>query len=114
MRLTPHVLEGAYTFLCQAPPFNRWKLPEADEVEFRVSGFSDCYANYGPTADGTPCISVSHRRVGHLRTLIETIAHEMVHLHLDLKGVRGGEHGREFMRCWCLVAKHLGFDPKAR
>jgi predicted SprT family Zn-dependent metalloprotease len=39
------------------------------------------------------------------------VAHEMVHLHIILKKVREGEHGRTFRRLAKLASKTLDCDP---
>lgn len=113
MRLTPHIVEATYTYLRQTPPFSSWKLPEADEVEFHVTGHHDRYADCGASENGAHCIRVSGNRVDHTLTLLPTMAHEMIHLRLEEQGVAHAGHGPAFRRMWRLVCKHHGFDPKA-
>lgn len=108
MRLTPAILVAAYEFLRATPPFVGWRLPEADDVEFRVSHFAhlgECHAN-----DGTHVIAISARRISHTDTLMRTMAHEMIHLRHNHVGI-DTVHGAPFVRDAKLVAKAHGFDP---
>ena len=114
VRLTPHLLESTYDFLRSTKPFSGWGLPEADEVEFHITRHYDQMADCGISDDGNHCIRVSERRVAHTLTLVVTMAHEMVHLYLDLIGDRGADHGVEFRKKWKCVCSHHGFDPLAR
>ena len=112
LRLTPEILEGAYEFLRATPPFNRWKLPPADEVQFRVMHSREWMGQYTYAA-GEHVIDISSRLVGHTGTLIETMAHEMTHLALQESGQADkSEHGERFERCAARVARLHGFDPK--
>lgn len=110
LHLTPTILESAYRFLQSTPPFNKWKLPHADHVSFRV--LRTAHLGQCDSAGKHPDLAISTKRVSHTYTLLEVMAHEMVHLHLDRKGVRS-EHGAEFRRCAALVCKYHGFDPKS-
>lgn len=110
LHLTPEILESAYRFLQTTPPFNAWKLPHADAISFRVlrtPHLGEC-----DSKNGKHTISISTKRVGHTYTLLEVMAHEMVHLHLDRKGVRA-EHGRDFKYNAGRVCQYHGFDPKS-
>lgn len=110
LALTPATLEAAYEYLRTTLPFRRWKLPHADEVEFHVihkrGMFADC-----ETAGEKHTIRISTVKVGRTQTLIETMAHEMVHVRLDRQGVKA-HHGADFQRCAAQVCRHHGFDPK--
>ncbi len=114
MILTPDILVGAYEFLRQTPPFKRWKLPHADEVEFAVThqrGQQETGACF-VLGDGRQRISLSAKAISHTHTLVAVMAHEMVHLYCNMMGVRA-EHGREFRECAEQVCSHHGFDPGA-
>lgn len=113
LHLTPEMLEATYEFIRKLPPANRWKLLEADDVEFRVTHAMDYEGLFDTGKDGTPRISVSARKVGRLDHLLETVWHETIHLYLDESGTGDrGEHGAEFNRLKTLVCKYNGFDPK--
>lgn len=109
--LTPAMLEGAYEYLRTTPPFNRWKLPHADDVEFKI-GRQPHYGEYCAGETAEHCITVSSVRVGHSVTLLETMAHEMVHLHLAGTPHAKSEHGAEFRRLARKISDIHGFDPK--
>lgn len=111
IRLSPAVLIGAYEFLRATPPFHRWKLPDSDDVEFRVVR----EPLYGFHQEGDHhIIGISEKKVGHTDTLIATMAHELIHLHQAMKGTTDkGEHGPEFRKLAAQVCKLHGFDPKS-
>jgi predicted SprT family Zn-dependent metalloprotease len=106
VNITPDILHAAYEYLRACPPFKRWKLPHADVIEFHVirhqSTAGRCHKN--PLR-----IDISHELIKRTHSLMETMAHEMIHLYLDRLGVRS-EHGADFKRCAALVCKHHGFD----
>ena len=104
--LTPEVLAAAYNYLRVTPPFNRWKMPLAHNVRFRVTS-SPTDAGYCDR--GT--IGVSRRCIGYTAYLVEIMAHEMIHLHLDRKNVKK-HHVPEFQACAARVCAIHGFDPK--
>ena len=113
LRLTPPILQAAYDFLRSTPPFNRWKLPESDDIEFRVAHSKTWCGLFDSGKDGGPRISISSRLVGDTDHLIEVMAHEMVHVHQDHRGQQdSGEHGAGFHRLAALVCRHHGFDRK--
>lgn len=117
LRLTPEMLETLHDFLCTTPPFKKWKLPTSDEIKLVISGGHDYFAKY--RWDGKQhVITVSDTAVGHTITLIETYSHELIHLHLEIKGQesrRGGPscHNKYFRRFAAQVCRYHGFDPKA-
>jgi hypothetical protein len=115
MHLSPDMLESAYAFLLTTPPFRRWKLPHADEVEFRVLVDEDVMGHFMQyVATGAPIISISTTKIDHTINLISTVAHEMVHLKqaIDKTDTPDVEHNDEFKRLAKLVCKHHGYDYK--
>ncbi len=108
--LTPSVLIHAYEFLRATRPFVGWKLPEADDIVFKVARF-DYYGEFDPSG---PTISISEKCNGHTGTLLASMAHEMIHLYHSRKNVEKNVlHGREFKREAAKVCRYHGFDPKA-
>jgi predicted SprT family Zn-dependent metalloprotease len=106
LHFTPETLAAAYTFLRTTKPFNRWKLPPAHDLKFRVTK--------SPTDAGYCAgnvIGLSTRCIAFTPYLMEIMAHEMIHLYLDRKGVKA-HHGPEFQRCAKQVCAAHGFDPK--
>ncbi len=108
LSLTPGLLQATYEFLCQTPPFIRWKMPASDEIRFQVTRS----VNTRGSAQGMVAISISSFNIGRIDSLVMTMAHEMVHIYNVSKGYWRSEHGEEFTRCARLVCKHHGFDPK--
>ncbi len=114
LAITPDVLRAAYDFLCETPPFNRWNLPSGEDVKFRVANSKQHFGWH--TFDGQKHeIAVSRALIGHVNTLIETMAHEMIHVHERQSGAckPGVEHSAAFNRWSAQVCLSLGFDPKA-
>jgi hypothetical protein len=115
--LTPETLAASYEYLRTTPPFSKWNLPDAEDVKFSVGKALDCFAHY--QWDGTRhTITVSSRATGYTMTLITSMSHEMVHLHLwetKQESKRSGprHHNAAFKRYAAQVCKYHGFDPKA-
>lgn len=115
--LNKETLAAAYDYLRTTPPFYRWNLPESEDVKFYVVRATDHFAHY--KWDGKRhTISVSGGAIGHTSTLMEKLAHEIVHLHLEENGMesRGGDantHNAAFRKFAAQVCKWHGFDPKA-
>lgn len=110
LALHPDVLPAAYEFLRTTPPFRSWKLPEADEIAFKVSRHKSRYGEYCCDG-GRHSIEISQEMVGHTETLLATMAHEMIHLRQVMTG-KDPSHNGQFDKMRGLVAKHHGFDPK--
>lgn len=115
--LSSEMLEACYDFLCTSPPFSGWNMPPGEDVKFFVGKASDCFAHY--QWDGSRhSITVSANSVAHTITLVNSMAHECIHLHLRAtkqESKRGGPryHNAAFKRYAAQVCKHHGFDPKA-
>lgn len=105
-------LRSAYNYFNETPPFNKWNLPDGDDVEFKVTRERGTYGWH--TFDGKKhVIAVSSASVSHTMTLLSTMAHEMVHVHERSNGACGvAGHGKAFKRWAAQVAKAHGFDPK--
>jgi hypothetical protein len=108
--LTPDTLCAAYEYLRATPPFRRWKLPQGDQIEFRVT-HEKSYVGQAIGGAEFPIIWISGHHVGRTQTLLETMAHEMIHVYLDRKGVRA-HHGAAFKSCADRICRYHGFDPR--
>lgn len=109
--VTPQRLAGVYEMLRAFPPFSRWKLPKAEDARFHVAKTKRWHAAWW--IDGnTHHIEVSKVKHGHLRSLIESMAHEMIHVkqRVDQTETRGVEHNAEFVRLAKTVCRRFGFD----
>lgn len=114
--LTPEILAAVYDFLRTTPPFCKWNMHEGEDVKFRVGKQSNKFAQY--RWDGKQHeVTMSAGCIGHTQTLIEAMAHEMIHMHLEETGIesRGSEnaHNAAFRKFAASVCKHHGFDLKA-
>jgi hypothetical protein len=110
--VTPDILRACYNFLNETLPFNRWNLPDGDDVEFRVVRDPGLFGWY-LLESGKHIIAVSSATVGHTDTLIRTMAHEMVHAHEHSVGPCKKGHSRAFWAYAKQVCNAHGFDPKA-
>lgn len=111
MKITPEIIQGAYDFLATTEPFCKWGLPEGHDITF-VVGKEYLYGWYQQQGD-KHVIAVCPKRVKRTDCLIETVAHEMVHLYERETGIdksSKAEHSKAFKIHAALVCKHHGFD----
>lgn len=114
MIVTPHGVAAVWDMLRAMPPFSRWNLPPAEEVEFRTPQRSDVLGEWTKWEGGHHIVTISSKSHGHLLTLIQTVAHEMLHAYQDIKGTSNrAQHNAEFKRLAAQVCRALGFDEKA-
>lgn len=115
--LTKEMLAAGYSYLRTTPPFCRWKLPPSHLVKFVVGRFRSDYAEY--RWDGKQhTIVMSTNAIGQTATLMRYLSHEMVHLHLEERGIEsrtGGKdtHNAAFRKFAAQVCRYHGFDLKA-
>lgn len=111
--LTPAIVRAAYDFLNETPPFNRWNLPDGDDIRFKVARYQTAH---GWLTTGRkhkrPLLVVSSAMVGHTSSLLAVMAHELVHLHQYMAKMEQS-HGDGFRKLAAQVCKVHGFDPKA-
>lgn len=109
--LKPEHCAAAYDFLRAFPPFDKWRLPPAEAVEFRVKHLQDTYGEY--RCEGRHVLTVSSALVSLPMTLIRVVAHEMVHLKQNMDGEETkSQHNAAFRRHAAKIAKLHGLDPK--
>jgi hypothetical protein len=111
---TSDTLRAAYNFLNETQPFNRWNLPDGEDIEFRVVRDASRFGWY--RFDGNKhVIALSSSTIGHTQTLMQTVAHEMIHLHEENADACTPriDHSAAFKRWAEQVCKHHGFDVKA-
>lgn len=112
--IVPEMIRASYDLLCATPPFDRWNLPDSDEIIFKVNKTSALYA--WQTFDGDRhTIGVSTARVGSVDVLNRCVAHEMIHVHeanvrLDRNDI---EHSAAWKKWADQVCSIHGFDRKA-
>lgn len=105
-------IEAAYDLLLQMPPFARYKLPRADDVEFHVVSTTSVQGEWWFNGKHH-VLRVSAERVSTLDRLLQVMAHEMCHLvvHECLGGERA-EHGPKFNRLARSVCRWHRWDEK--
>ena len=115
--LTPEIVSAMYACLHMMPPFSGWKLPPAEDVEFRVNKKRHTmgeYSRYAWTTDHI--VTVSSATIGHFATLAAVVAHEMIHLKQAVDKTepkRAGGHNAESRRLAKQVCTIHGWDYKA-
>lgn len=115
--LSPEMLACAYDYLRSTPPFDKWNLPDSEDVAFSVVHSPRQFGWY--QWDGKRhTISASAKAIGHTSTLMRLMAHEIIHLHLEANGMENrkgdcGIHNAAFRKFAAQVCKFHGFDPKA-
>jgi hypothetical protein len=115
LHLTPDILESSYEALRKARPFLGRGLPHCDDLEFRVTRHKDRYGHFGDRDGKNPWtnISISSVCVTTWHELQETMAHEMIHVDLFLRGdPHWHAHGKSFTRRATRVCRELGFNPE--
>lgn len=112
MTPTPAMLAAAYDLLAECPPFTRWNMPPSEDVEFVVDRDRKTFGRCTVDLPKRPQIRISAVNVTTLDTLSATMAHEMIHLHMDASGMKdSAEHGRGFRKLALRVCAALGFNP---
>jgi hypothetical protein len=111
---TPDNLRAAYNYLSETEPFVNWNLPDADDVTFFVDTKSVRHSGrcYPLQEDGHYRIEISSKFHHHTLSLMETMAHEMVHVHEFHNGIPvKRHHGKTFKLLAAEVCAIHGFDP---
>ena len=83
MKLTKRHLASMYNMLAIMPPFDRFKLASDARMEFVVNRASMSAGLYEPDPH---TISISKINNKHYHDVLQTMAHEMVHLALERQG----------------------------
>lgn len=108
--LNKETLAAAYDYLCELPPFNKWNLPHSEDVKFSVIRKSDRFAHY-QMVGGVHHIAVSSMFVGRHESLLSSLSHEMVHLHIEASGMStDNPHDAVFHKLADKVCKLHDFD----
>jgi hypothetical protein len=115
--LSPEVLAAAYSYLDTTPPYKKWNLPHAEDIIFRVGRRPKEAGRY--QWDGTHhVITASVHGVGHTDSVMRFMAHEKIHLYLEIMGWESKSHSAEvhnaaFRKFAAQACKHHGWDLKA-
>ena len=116
--ITTETIAAAYEYLRTTPPFNKWNLPECDDITFKVANDPHHIGWHRVDGRGSKrkhLIAISSKCVGHTQSLMATVSHEAIHLYMASTGMdRGvGEHGAAFQKIAAKVCGIHGFDHKA-
>ena len=111
MKFTERRLAAMYDLLRTMPPFNRWKLPPSDQVNFCASARRDCMGEH-TVHRSCHRVMVSTLKHGHFDSVLETLGHEMVHMAQAIDGEQR-THGEGFERRARAVGKAFGWDWRA-
>lgn len=110
MHVTPDRVAAVYDCLRHFPPFCNWKLPSSEDIELHVSLQEDAFAVYHRSGEQHG-ITISMTLVKNWQTLVESVAHEMVHLHQARAGTETrAEHNREWRRLAKTVCDSFGWN----
>src|ERR1700743_2994586 len=97
LHLTPNMLEAGYDLLRMTPPFNRWKLPAGEDVEFHVvRHIPGAWADHQQMRDGRHRIRLTSDPSMSLDTMLQNIAHEMVHVYEAVRKEKAPVHNKTF------------------
>lgn len=106
------MMPALYEFLRATRPYRRWGLPPASEVHFttlRKHAFRGDFT--AGDARNMQRIRLSTRHIAFTDVALRTMAHEMIHLHLQISGCRESDHGANFKRLAKRVCRVHGWDP---
>lgn len=110
--LSVGMLSHAYDYLCSTPPFSKWNLPLSEEVRFVVVKDPNTAGWHKMDCD-KHIIGISSGSIGRTQSLMEVMAHEMIHAHQRETSMetKGAKHNAAFMKLAARVCKIHGFDP---
>lgn len=110
--LTRETLAAAYDYLKTTPPFSHWNLPDSEDIKFKVTKHTDRYGHHCQL-NAKHEVAISTRYVGRTQSLMESMAHEMIHIHQEeSRSATSSEHNAAFHKYAAVVCKYHGFDPK--
>ena len=112
--ITPEMAEAAYNYLKTTPPFKRWGLPSSHKIEWMITrnnGYMGRCTSYNHT-DNKFTIEISLVKVTNTESLIETMAHEMIHMRQRIvNGFKSSQgHGKDFQKMADQVCRKHGFN----
>lgn len=106
----PETAAALYNLLRTTPPYDRWKLPPADEVGFTITHSYKEAGRFYVDAKDVPHIELSAKCAGTLQGMLPIMGHEMIHLRIHLLGIHE-YHGPNFRRLGLGVCHKHQFDP---
>lgn len=115
MKYSPQHIACMYDMLRQIPPFDKWGLPSSDWVSFEIPKRKDVLGEFiEVTGAAKPyTIKISSISHDHLFTIMQTLAHEMVHLAQSVKNTDNtSQHNLDFRKRSRSVCSIFGWDYK--
>lgn len=109
MKLSPKDLAEMYDRLRRGPIFYRLKFPPRRFMGFRVTRNKKRAGYFRGLTNGW-LIAISEQHHDTAQEAEATMAHEMVHAHLQFTNPGGDPHGPEFQRLADRVCARLGYD----
>jgi hypothetical protein len=111
--LTVEMLALSYDYLCATPPFSKWNLPPAEDVKFVIIKDRQT-AGWHKMDGGKHIIGISRGAIGRTHSLMEVMAHEMIHAHQRETNMetKGSDHNAAFRKLAARVCRIHGFDPQ--
>lgn len=106
--ITVEMVEHIYSYLSCCPPFDKFSMPPAEDVKFKIIKTRRLFARYYAVGDKHH-IEVSCKLVGSHMVLLTSVAHELIHLHLNEVDACD-EHGPNFQMIADEVCAIHGFD----
>lgn len=112
--LNPDQLANTYEFLRALEPFKKYRLPDADQVEFCVTRHRDRAGDHTIYCDTDEhIIRASACHVTTVFGLIRLMAHEMIHMVQTIEGTNTKVmHNKEFKRLAKIVCEIQGYEFK--
>jgi predicted SprT family Zn-dependent metalloprotease len=85
-----------------------------DDVRLVVSRHRDRFGHYTRyLRSNTHFIVISTTKAGHFDSVVQVLAHEMIHLYQAVaKTETNAQHNAEFRRISARVCRRFGWDPK--
>lgn len=115
MRHDPKHLGVMYDMLRQLPPFDKWGLPGSEWIVFELPKRKDVLGEFIESSDGAKPhrIKVSAVSHDHVFNVLQTLAHEMLHLVQAIQKTNNtAQHNADFRKRARAVCKEYGWDYK--
>lgn len=110
--LNEKFLKELYSAFLQAPPFCNIHMPPVDEMYFFVVDDKTILGAAHKSRKDAYQLQISRTTQTHLETVIETVLHEMVHLHFLYRGFTDHGHDRKFRTLANKVCEVYHLDKK--
>lgn len=111
--LTPTILAKSYDLLRSTPPFDKWNLPEPEDITFKVRNVPHLRGQYVRYVGGKHEIMMSSANIDTLQWLTMTMGHEMIHLHQGETGMETkAQHNTAFKKLAERVSRIHTWDRK--